>query len=54
MQALGLIRTVVLNLGSMEPQGFGDSVLAATARDFEQKQKKFTTYVLFFQLWGVR
>jgi len=52
VQALGLIRTVVLNLGSMEPQGFGDSVLAATARDFEQKQKKIHDTRFIFPAMG--
>ena len=47
----------ILNLGSIKPQGFGESVSGVRLQEILSKKsknkKKFTTHVLFFQLWMV-
>ena len=51
-----LLESVVLNLGSLEPQGFGESVSGVRRQKIlsnKSKKKKFTIH-LFFQLRRVR
>ena len=46
-------RAVVLNLGSIEPQGFGESVSGVRQQEIlsnKSKKIKFSTHILFFQL----
>ena len=49
-------KPVVLNLGSIEPQGFGESVSKVRRQKILSKKdkKKFTSHILFLQLRRVR